>query len=321
MSDAKVPFSVIIPLYNKAATVERALRSILNQTVQDFEIIVVNDGSTDDSANVVAAINDSRIRIIHQVNQGVSAARNSGIAEARNELIAFLDADDEWMPVFLETIRRMVIRYPDCGLYATRYYIGIDLIKKRMAILNGLSFEYEGILQQYFNVALVSEPPLWSSAVVVRKSAFYAIGGFPIGIRIGEDLLTWAKLAINFPIAYSAKPLAFFRQAKWHLYESFPQRLPDIGDPVGNALNQLLHNCPPAFKSSLRKYIALWHKMRLSLFVRADMKKESFSAWFSSVIYNPFQWKIHGLIVTTVLGRRIRNILFFYSASNSRKKI
>jgi glycosyltransferase involved in cell wall biosynthesis len=95
------------------------LDSVISQKVQDFEIVVVNDGSTDKSADIVKNFSDTRIRLINQKNAGVSVARNRGINEAKSELIAFLDADDEWMPDYLETILRLREKYPCAGLYAT----------------------------------------------------------------------------------------------------------------------------------------------------------------------------------------------------------
>ena len=94
--------SVIIPLYNKEPYVRRALSSIRAQTFEDFEVIVVDDGSTDEGARAVESFDDARVRLVHQQNAGPGAARNRGIAEARGELLAFLDADDEWTPTYLE---------------------------------------------------------------------------------------------------------------------------------------------------------------------------------------------------------------------------
>ena len=93
-------FPVVIPLYNKEVYIKNTLNSVLAQTIKDFEIIVVNDGSTDKSAEVVKSLSDPRIRLINQVNAGVSVARNRGINEAKADLIAFLDGDDEWKTKF-----------------------------------------------------------------------------------------------------------------------------------------------------------------------------------------------------------------------------
>ena len=95
--------SVVIPLYNKEKQVAHTLQSVLRQTFQDFEIVIVDDGSTDHSVEEVEKVRDTRIRLVHQQNAGVSAARNRGISEAKYDLIAFLDADDEWKPEYLET--------------------------------------------------------------------------------------------------------------------------------------------------------------------------------------------------------------------------
>ena len=115
--------SVIIPTYNREALVCRAIQSVLNQSYQNFEIIVVDDGSTDNSANIVRAINDDRIRLFSQKNCGVSAARNKGIELAVSDLIAFLDSDDQWTPKFIETVLKLKDKFPQAGAYVTAYQI------------------------------------------------------------------------------------------------------------------------------------------------------------------------------------------------------
>jgi glycosyltransferase involved in cell wall biosynthesis len=272
MSEEMIPFSVVIPLYNKEATVERALRSVFRQTVQDFEIVIVNDGSTDNGARVVEAIGDSRVRLIHQENQGVSVARNRGIAEARYELIAFLDADDEWLPEFLETIRRMVDRYPDCGLYATRYFLRSLVDRQQPAIVRGIPGAFEGILENYFKIAVRSTPPVCSSAVCARKSVLTQIGGFPVGVISGEDLLTWARMAARFTIAYSMSCRSIFYQMPAETCETVPSRVPAEDDVVGRGLAELLNIVEADRRLSLRRYCALWHKMRASCYLRLGMK-------------------------------------------------
>jgi len=195
--------SVVIPLYNKAPYIERALRSVLAQTFQDFEIIVIDDGSTDDGAEIVKGILVARIRLIQQKNAGVSAARNKGIELANADLIAFLDADDEWKPEFLETILRLKKKFPEAGAYATAYEevfpSGKIVVPKFRAIP---SPPWEGIIPRYFRSAL-GPPPVCTSAVAVPKSVFGEVGDFPIGEPLGEDLDMWGRIALKYPIAFS----------------------------------------------------------------------------------------------------------------------
>jgi len=213
----KPTISVIIPLYNKEADVERAINSVLSQTIENFEVIVVNDGSTDKSPFIVRAINDSRIRIIDQKNAGVSAARNRGIQEAQADLIAFLDADDEWKPSFLETILDLRERYPECKVFASNYLYREPNGNSRLPIIRGLPpHPWNGIIEDYFKVAAKSDPPLWTSAVAVSKDAIQSVGMFPVGVTSGEDLLTWARLACRYNIAYSTQVGAVF----WKIIES-----------------------------------------------------------------------------------------------------
>src|SRR5690606_18820867 len=114
-------FSIVIPLYNKEQSVTNTLQSVLNQTFTEFEVVIVNDGSTDNSVEKVEAFNDPRIRLIHQANAGVSAARNKGIKEANYEWIAFLDADDLWMEDHLQVLNQMIQEYPEYKVFCTSY--------------------------------------------------------------------------------------------------------------------------------------------------------------------------------------------------------
>src|SRR5690606_1200231 len=111
----------VIPLYNKELSVRATIESVLNQSFQDFEIVVINDGSMDSSASVVETISDERIRLVHQKNQGVSVARNKGIDEARYNWIAFLDGDDLWKKNHLSTIATMIMKYPNDKVFCTSH--------------------------------------------------------------------------------------------------------------------------------------------------------------------------------------------------------
>ena len=194
--------SIIIPLYNKEASIATALRGVLAQTYQDFEVVVVDDGSTDGGAAVVETFTDPRIRLIRQENGGVSAARNRGIAEARGEHVAFLDADDEWMPEFLEEIAALQIEFSQCRAQSTAY-VNHNGEEYNPIVLNRLPFKGEhGVLTNYFEVASCSHPPVCSICVCIERALLQEIGGFPVGIKSGEDLLTWARIAVRtLPLA------------------------------------------------------------------------------------------------------------------------
>ena len=253
--------SVLIPLYNKQGEVRRAIASVLAQSVSDYELIVVDDGSTDDGPRMVASISDPKLRMVHQANAGVSAARNRGVSEARAEVVAFLDADDEWLPDLLETIVRLVSNFPECRVYATGYAYAHAGRRARPAILRGLPRGFrEGILDDYFRVAAHSDPPLWSSAVAVQKAALQMVGGFPVGIASGEDLLTWARLACSYRVAYSVQPRALY----WIPSDlsARRERTPAEPDLVAEGLAGLLNKTPPEERVALEHYCSHWKRMR-----------------------------------------------------------
>lgn len=213
--------SVVIPLYNKEKQIANTLHSVLRQTFQNFEIVVVDDGSTDNSVQEVEKVNDIRIRIVHQKNAGVSAARNKGIEEAKYDLIAFLDADDEWKVEYLETQYYLFQKYLQCSVFACGYEFSDSNGNVSGTIIRKLPFQEEdGVLTNYFEVASNSHPPIWTSAIMVKKEAIQAIGGFPVGIKSGEDLLTWARLAVHNEIAYSRKIMAIFHVEGYNVSES-----------------------------------------------------------------------------------------------------
>jgi glycosyltransferase involved in cell wall biosynthesis len=255
--------SVVIPLYNKAETVGRAVSSVLAQTRTDFELIVVDDGSTDAGADVVRGFRDGRVKLLAQVNAGVSAARNAGIQAARAELIAFLDADDEWRPSFLGTIFELQLLHPECAVFGTSYEIRRGGSVRR-AVLRGLPEGFvRGPLTPYFVVASKSDPPLCASSVAVRRQALLDVGGFPLGIQAGEDLVTWARLAVKYRIAYSSEPLATF-WAPMNAYHR-PGRVPAIPDRVGEELARLLNEQRP---EGFQEYLGMWHRMRGATFLQ-----------------------------------------------------
>lgn len=304
--------SVVIPLYNKAATIRRALDSVLAQTCLPHEVVVVDDGSTDGGAAVVRGLGETPVpvRLVRQENQGVSAARNRGIAEAQGDWIAFLDADDQWETGFLEEIQLLQHQHPEAHLCATAYS-HVDQQGHRQELkLNRLPFSGDrGLLDNYFEVSAHSHPPIWSSAVCIRKASLLRWGGFPLGVSAGEDLLTWARLALSGPIAYSRRPLATFFPPRASYY-SRPSREPQADDPVGRALESLYFSEPN--RMFFREYIGLWHKMRASIYLRLprhgrDCRKEAKKALFFCC---PKRWKLHIYRLLSLLPYKLRMHFF-----------
>ena len=162
--------SVVIPLYNKEKSIAQTLECVLNQTYKDFEVIVVDDGSKDNSAAIVAQFTDTRIHLIRQENGGVSAARNRGIEEAQGKYVAFLDADDVWLTDHLESLVNLIRQYSQCRAWSSNYVNNINGTDYNI-ILNKIPFKGEsGILTNYFEICSCSHPPVCSITTSVEKS-------------------------------------------------------------------------------------------------------------------------------------------------------
>ena len=208
-------FSIIIPLYNKEKEIKQTLESVLLQTFHDFEIIVINDGSTDQSEAIVSAFSDDRIKLITTVNQGVSKARNVGIAMAKGELLAFLDADDYWYPNHLEDLFQLHQQFPEAGLLATNYelYFGENsIIQPTFEAIP--TQDWKGIVPDFFHSSMRYRLA-WTSAVAVPKKVMDEIGNFDESITLGagEDTDMWIRIAIAFPVAFSTSVSARYNMS------------------------------------------------------------------------------------------------------------
>jgi len=209
--------SVIIPVFNKAAYVTRALDSIANQTFEDFEVIVVDDGSTDDSAKRASAHKDSRIRVLSQANAGPGAARNRGTAESRGELLAFLDADDEWLPDYLATgVRTFDEQGHDLATTTCGYiefpggFSTLPMWQKR-GIIPGVQHvsATTSPVELSYMLAYMSPCSTLARAEIVRKyGGFYDKGE----CRFGEDSILWLKVLLNERVHFQLEPLACFHR-------------------------------------------------------------------------------------------------------------
>ena len=197
-------FSVIIPLYNKEKYIQNTLYCILNQSFTDFEVIVVNDGSTDRSLEILKKFSDNRLKIIYQKNQGVSVARNTGMENAKADYICFLDADDTWKENHLQAFHDTIIKFPEAKMYCNRY---VTQISKNTFINNkfiDIPENSEGYVTDFFKSSLINRVAL-TSAVCIHKDIFNEIGGFDPTLKSDQDLDYWIKIALKYKIVITAE--------------------------------------------------------------------------------------------------------------------
>ena len=191
--------SVITPLYNKEHFIKETIVSVINQTFHDWEMVIINDGSTDSSLNIAQSIHDDRVKVYSQDNQGVSIARNRGIELAKGKYIAFLDADDKWKPNYLETMITLAEKHPDYSVFCSAHN--------------------EHFIRELPSLAIIKDhckyPYIyWTGCMFIKKEVFEIIGGFREGIQLGEDRDMWLRIACKYDTVYLNEELAY------HPYET-----------------------------------------------------------------------------------------------------
>lgn len=199
--------SVVIPLYNKEKDISNTLKSLLSQTFEDFEVVIVNDGSTDNSEEIVKTFDDKRIRFFSKENEGVARTRNLGVEKAATNHIVFLDADDYWFPFHLENLHDLILKFPNEKWYATAYEkkhnkkLTTSMISPVMEKEN-----WKGIVDDYFKNSLI-DALAWTSAVCMKKDFFQELNGFDATITngAGEDTDLWLRAALKSPLVFSTK--------------------------------------------------------------------------------------------------------------------
>lgn len=301
-------FSVIIPLYNKAPYVRKALESVFAQTYTDYEVIVVDDGSTDDSCaiadefvreamgNGLWAIDEetnrqspiaNRLMLLKQQNSGVSAARNNGVAQSHGDYIAFLDADDWWEPTYLEKMAQLIEDYPDAGLYASNY-VYYKPGKTHVAV-NNIETGYFNYPKAYYEGGAM---PVTSISVVIPRKVLDETGGFPLGIKLGEDFLLWAKIAMQYKVAFLNEPLAWYNNdvpatlratrnlhapehhMLFRMEEIIGDRLEVIGNEDSGADTNAYSQLPIANRPTKADWRRLLDKLRVNGLLEYWMSKE-----------------------------------------------
>ena len=206
-------FSVIVPLYNKQAYIVETLRSIMNQSCQDFELIVVDDCSTDDSLNLVKSLQIPNIQIIcHKINKGLSATRNTGAYQAKGELITMLDADDVWHHDFLSSIAKMVTDFPKASIFGAGFNELYPNGKKIWAKPKLPLFKKNGsfIIPDFFKSSL-GMPLYCQSSIAYKRTVIEEVEGFNENIKYSEDIDFFIKINLKYKSAYHHAPLSNVR--------------------------------------------------------------------------------------------------------------
>ena len=184
--------SVIIPVYNKEHYVLETIKSLLAQTFQDWEAIVIDDGSKDNSAKVIKSVKDSRIHFYQQTNHGVSYTRNKGIKLSKGEFIALLDADDIWFPDYLETMMKLATRYPTYSVFC---------VAQKDRPINTLP-QGVSVIEDYCTYPYI----FWIGGLLIKKEVYIDVGDFRVGVQPGEDTDMWLRISCKYHTIYLNEP-------------------------------------------------------------------------------------------------------------------
>jgi glycosyltransferase involved in cell wall biosynthesis len=272
-----IRFSVVIPLFNKRDFISRAVGSVLSQTHRDFELIVVDDGSTDGSHEALASIADERFRLVRQANAGEGAARNSGATEAREEWVAFLDADDLWLPGHLAETAEIIAAFPDSGFVATGIREIVDICDLN-AIANDKTRSNIRRADYFIEASRRLGRVVHPSCVSIRRDMLLKIGGFG-PYRVEADLDCWARLALQCSFALSDKVTSVYMRGTGGITEQLWQE-EQLNVPV--SIPSSANEMSPSI-ASLEKAIAIDPALARRPGVHAYINARVFSAVYSSL--------------------------------------
>jgi hypothetical protein len=208
------------------------------------------------------------------------------------------------MPGFLSEIAALQREFPQCRAQATNYVFNSNGVKSP-TILRKIPFSGErGVLTNYFEVASCSHPPVCSICVCIERALLQEIGGFPVGIKSGEDLLTWARVAVKTDWAYSMRAMAQYNFDQVYVKEK-PKRMHDAGDYIGESLIELKSNNMEK-GAELSLYISHWYKMRTSVFMRVGQIKETWRYGLKALKFNRYNYKVCVMMALILLPYSIR---------------
>lgn len=278
-------FSIIIPLYNKEKAIEKTLKSVFHQSFTDYEILIINDGSTDKSEEKVKRFSDERLRLISTENKGVSQARNLGISESKGKLIAFLDADDYWFPSHLQSLFQLYHNFPEAGLLATNYQFYYSDKKIIQPVFDDIPTEkWNGIVTDFFHSSLKYRIA-WTSAVAVTKKVLDDIGNFDENITLGagEDTDMWIRIALKYPVAFDNEISANYQmetENRISLLKTVERKF--------STLDKFLKE--EKANSSLKKYLDLY-RSEFALKHKLAGDKKTFHFYKNAISKENLHWK------------------------------
>lgn len=301
--------SVVIPLFNKKATIRRAIESVVTQSMGDFELIIVNDGSTDGSDQLVDAIQDPRVRLIMQSNAGPGAARNRGGAEAAAKLLAFLDGDDEWDASFLDSAVTALERNEHCIAYVCGYNSGAFRTQRpnkvsslgKVAGPAALDLSLEG------REIKMHVDALHSSCAVVRTETFRTLGGFYDKGRCvyGEDSYLWARLLFSGPIYWDP-----IERTMFHVEDSdlgFATKSRSIGRPLSLYGRKVSGELPEPMRMPFQRMLAVFAQQDVDVLLASGALQSAFAVR-----------RANGTMTATVLVRDIYKYVRYLLSNHER---
>ncbi len=265
-------FSVVIAVFNKEKYIAETLKSVLAQTFSDFEVVILNDGSTDNSEAEIAKFDDPRIRYFSQPNQGAGAARNAAIAKARAEYIALLDADDHWYPFYLEEQYRLITGFPAQSVFATAAEIKRNgkVFKNQYSIK---TFGKDATVVNYFEASQL-DSVLHSSSTVLKKDVFENVGWYNPNIKSGEDTDLYVRIGLKYKVVFSPKVCATYIIRKNSLFQSIKK----IADKATFETYEKYEKGNPA----LKKFLDL-NRYSLCIFAKMQGDKKAFEKFYQKI--------------------------------------